>query len=178
MENADYLLCLIGSKNTKCNSTPDFHSHFHSCRESAFGGLFGPREDHGEIAADIAADNMAAHIAMFRRRRRRHHRIAVRGKDLQPGGRQGQAGLSWRLAGHSGYEKHGRGFRFYQHMLKVRHELKVRSIAPVIRRLYCIHCSDHSSLTSVLVVHEWPSMRIWMRTCGALGISYVRSRSI
>ena len=53
----------------------------------------------------------------FRRRRRRRHRIAVRGKDLQPGGRQGQAGLSWR---DTGYEKHGRGFRFYQHMLKVR----------------------------------------------------------
>ena len=96
----------------------------------------------------------------FRRRRRRRHRIAVRGKDLQPGGRQGQAGLSWRDTGH---ETHGRGFRFYQHMLKVRHELKVRSIAPVIRRLYCIHCSDHASLSSVLVVHEWPSMMIWMR---------------
>ena len=96
----------------------------------------------------------------FRRRRRRRHRIAVRGKDLQPGGRQGQAGLSWRDTGH---ETHGRGFRFYQHMLKVRHELKVRSIAPVIRLLYCIHCSDHASLSSVLVVHEWPSMRIWMR---------------
>ncbi len=55
------------------------------------------------------------------------------------------------------------GFRFYQHMLKVRHELKVRSIAPVIQHLYCIHCSDHASLSSVLVVHEWPSMMIWMR---------------
>jgi hypothetical protein len=68
--------------------------------------------------------------------------------------------LSWRDTRH---EKHGRGFKFYQHMLKVRHELKVRSIAPVIRLLYCIHCSNHASLSSVLVVHEWPSMRIWMR---------------
>lgn len=55
---------------------------------------------------------------------------AVRGKDLQPGGRQGQAGLSLRDTGH---DKHGRGFEFYQHMLKVRRELKVRSIAQVIR---------------------------------------------
>ena len=81
----------------------------------------------------------------------------MRSKDLQPSGRQGQAGLSQR---DTGLEKHGRGFRFYQHMLKVRQESKARSV---------IRCSNAfillitHSLVPVLFVHEWPSMRIWMR---------------